>query len=176
MKRVSVILILLAIILAGCRKVEPIPRSGIVTIDNIRQLSTTAFVYGFSFSQAKLISNLGNPHADITLYVNTDNQIGRLTLSADNFNPSFYKAGDFADVAAAETAFSDLKSITVTQWQDFADPIDVNQIWIYRTGSDTYAKIRIISTINETRQGVVYGECTFQWVYQPDGTLTFPGK
>ena len=57
-----------------------------------------------------------------------------------------------------------------------ADPINANQVWVYRTGTETYAKIRIISTVNEIRDDMPYGECTFEWVYQPDGSLTFPGK
>jgi hypothetical protein len=55
-----------------------------------------------------------------------------------------------------------------------ADPIKDNQVWIYKSGTETYTKFRIISTVNETRSNVPYGECTFQWVYQPDGSTTFP--
>jgi hypothetical protein len=90
--------------------------------------------------------------------------------------PSFYKVGDFADVTTAQSVFDNLKTVSVSQWQDMADPILPNQVWIYRSGTAHYTKIRIVSTINETRQTVAYGECTFQWVYQPDGTSTFPGK
>ena len=57
-----------------------------------------------------------------------------------------------------------------------ADPVIANQVWVYRTGTETYAKIRIISTVNETRDDLPYGECTFEWVYQPDGSTTFPVK
>jgi hypothetical protein len=66
-------------------------------------------------------------------------------------------------------------------WTDFADPVKPNQVWIYRSQGEKYAKIRIISTVNERRKdtsalrdSVDYAECTFEWVYQPDGTITFP--
>jgi hypothetical protein len=133
-------------------------------------------VYGFSFSKAQLVSTNTNPGPDVTVYVNIDNQPPKLTLQANNMKPSFYKVGDFADEDAAKSTFNNLKTVSVSQWEDMADPLNVNQVWIYRSGNENYAKIRIISTVNETRQLVNYGECTFQWVYQPDGSLTFPGK
>jgi hypothetical protein len=84
--------------------------------------------------------------------------------------------GDFADETTAQTAFDNLITVSTDQWVEMADPISDNQVWIFRTGTEHYAKIRIISTVNENRQGVDYGECTFQWVYQPDGSSTFPDK
>ena len=62
----------------------------------------------------------------------------------------------------------------------FADPVVSNQVWIYRSGKDNYTKFRIISdTIDkrnnpELNQEVDFGEISFQWVHQPDGSLTFP--
>jgi len=150
--------------------------SGIDKIDNITYFSTAYFNYGFSFSKAKLVSTYTNPGPDVVAYVNIDNLPYRLTLQAENLKPSFYKVGDFADEEAAQTAFNNLKTVSVSQWVDMADPLNINQVWIYRSGSDTYTKIRIISTVNEIRQTVNYGECTFQWVYQPNGSLTFPGN
>jgi len=51
-----------------------------------------------------------------------------------------------------------------------------NQIWLYRSGTERYAKIRIISTKLDITKDPDYAECTFEWVYQPDGTLTFPAR
>jgi hypothetical protein len=172
MKKLSIILLVILAILSGCTKTEPTRTSGIDTIDNITYQSTTYYVYGFSFSQAKLVPTYPDPGPDITLYVNSDT----LMLQSNNFKPSFFKVGGYADEASAISAFDNLKTVSVSEWEDMADPIEVNQVWIYRTGTDCYAKIRIISTVNETRQGIAYGECSFQWVYQSDGTSTFPGK
>lgn len=176
MKKVYLIILVIISIITGCTKVEPTRTSGTETIDNIRYQTTTYFVYGFSFSKAKLVSTNLNPGPDISIDVNKGNVPPTLLFQANNQKPSFYKTGDFADEAAAISAFNNIKTVSVPQWQDLADPVNPNQVWIYRTGSDTYAKIRIISTVNETRQGIAYGECTFQWVYQPEGSLPFPGK
>ena len=174
-KHIYILLIVLSI-LAGCTKVEKTRTSGTDTIDNITYQSTTYYVYGFSFSEAKLIKTYPDPKPDIIIYVNVDTQNPRLTLQAYNLKPSFYKVGDFGNADAAMSAFNNLKTVSVTQWQEMADPINDNQVWLYRTGAEKYAKIRIISTVNENRQGIDYGECTFQWVFQADGSLTFPDK
>jgi hypothetical protein len=176
MKRIVLISLLIVLVLPGCTKKEPTRTSGIDTIDNINYFSTTYYQYGFSFSSAKLLSTNLNPGPDITIYLNLDNVTPRLTLQHNNLKPSFYKEGDFPDEATAKSAFDNLKTVSVTQWLDMADPISANQVWIFRSGTGNYTKFRIVSTVNETRQGIPYGECTFQWIYQPDGTLTFPGK
>jgi hypothetical protein len=176
MKRTVIILLVIFSTFTGCTKKEATRTSGIDTIDNTTHFSSTYFNYAFSFSGAKLVSTEVTHGWDISLFVIVENQIARLTLQANNLKPSFYRVGVFSDEASAKTAFDNLKTVSVTLWQDMADPIVANQVWIYRSGNDTYTKIRIISTINETRQSVAYGECTFQWVLQPDGSSTFPGK
>jgi hypothetical protein len=169
------IILLLSIFLPGsCKKDETPETSGIATIDNTRTLGQTYYVYGFLFSAAKKVSTLGNPPPDITV----DSDGTNLLLQADNLKDSFYKAGEYNDEASAVAAFNNLTTVTVSQseWQGLASPLKENQVWIYRSGTDHYAKFRIISLIAEIRAGNNYAECTFQWVYQPDGSLTFPGK
>ncbi len=174
MKRQLVLFLAIISILSGCTKKEATRTSGIDTIDNITYFGTTYYNYGFLFSGAKLVKTYPSPGPDITIYVNIDNVTPRLTLQSNNLNPSFYKVGDFPDATTAQTAFDNLKTVAVTQWQDMADPIIDNQVWIYKSGTGNYTKIRIVSTVNETRSSIAYGECTFQWVYQSDGSSTFP--
>jgi hypothetical protein len=176
MKRTLYIIAAVLFAAAGCTKVEKAATSGTETIDNTIYSGTTYYTYGFSFSTGNLVATTKNPGPDITVFVNSDNVPSRLTLQADNLKPSFFKVGEFADEAAAKLVFDNLLTVSAGTWVDMADPLLPNQVWVYRSGSDRYAKIKIISTINEIRQSVVYGECTFQWVYQPDGSLTFPGK
>jgi hypothetical protein len=178
MKRSFLIIFLIAAVLSGCSKKNETPSgSGTVTIDNVTHQSTTYYVYGFSFSKAKKVSTLDTPGPDITIYVNADTPSDTwLYLQADNLNPSFSKIGDYADAAAASAAFDNLKTVGSLQWTDLAQPIAPNQVWVYKTGTPCYAKIRIISTVNETRNSVPFGECSFEWVYQPDGSTTFPAK
>jgi hypothetical protein len=145
-------------------------------------MSSTYYIYGFSFSSAQQIATTTTPGPDITVYVNVDNPLvaPRLYLSTSALRPSFSKVGDYNDEASAKAAFDNLKTITATQWVDLADPIVPNQVWIYRSGQDNYTKFRIISTTIDRRnnpelnQEVDFGEISFQWVYQPDGSLTFP--
>jgi hypothetical protein len=176
MKKTLLIFLVLYSLLSACTKEEPTRTSGIDTIDNTTYQGATFFNYGFSFPTAKLVSTESNPGPDITIYVKKDVLPYGLTLQANNLNPSFYKVGDFADETAAISAFNNLKTVSVPLWQEMADPLAVNQVWIYRSGAEKYTKIRILSTVNETRQLIAYGECTFQWVFQSDGSLTFQGK
>jgi hypothetical protein len=177
MRKIYLIILLLFSILPGCKKSDTTRTSGIDTIDNIvYQNSTSYYSLGFSFNLAKQISNLLNPGPDITLLIIDDTPANRLTLQNDNLADSFFKVGDFQDEASAISAFKGLKSVNVPVWQPTADPINANQVWIYRSGIGNYTKFRIVSTKNEIRSGTPYGECTFEWVYQPDGSKTFPGK
>ena len=174
MKRLLFILTAIIFALTSCEEEVTVRTEGTDTIDNTTYTGSTYFVYGFLFSTGKLVSTENNPGPDITVYVNKDNTPYRLTLQADNLKPSFYKVGEYADESSAKAAFDNLKTVSVTNWIDMADPIADNQVWIYRSGDEKYTKLRIVSTKNEMQQLIAYGECTFQWVHQPDGSLTFP--
>ena len=176
MKKSALIILLIGTILCSCSKDETPSNSGTVTIDNKTYQTTTYYVYGFLFSKAKKVTTLEDPGPDVIVYVNADTPPNRLTLQANNLNPSFYKLGDYPDAQSASAAFNDLKTVGIYQWTEMADPVSPNQVWVYRTGAVTYAKIRIISTVNEIRDNLPYGECSFEWVYQPDGSTTFPLK
>lgn len=172
MKTGAAVILFILLLQVSCKKDDAIPTSGIATINNITEFSTTYYVYGFLFSEAKLVSTLDKPAPDITV----DSDGTNLLFQTNNFKNSFYLFGEYAGEAAAKAAFDNLASANVTQWEGLAYPLKVNQIWIYRSGTEKFAKIRIISTIAELRSGRNYAECTFEWVYQPDGSLTFPVK
>jgi hypothetical protein len=176
MKRPLFLIVLLLFFLTGCKKDNSTRTSGTDTIDNTLYGTGPYYAYGFYFPGAQKISSLETPGPDIIIYVNIDNSVSRLTLQANNLKPSFFKIGDYPDAASAISAFNNLKTVGTYQWTEMADPISSNQVWVYRTGNDQYAKLRIISTVNEIRNNLDYGECTFEWLYQPDGSLTFPGK
>jgi len=116
------------------------------------------------------------PGPDVLVYVNPGTSPASLTLQANNLNPSFYKIGDNPDAQSAITVFNDLKTVGTYNWAEMADPVTANQVWAYRTGTNCYAKIRIISAVIDTTKNPVFGECTFEWVYQPDGSTTFPAR
>ncbi len=172
MRNILLILLTLSLCLVSCKKDIEIPVSGIVTIDNTTALSQTYYVYGFLFSRAEIVSTLDNPPPDITV----DSDGTNLFFQTNTLKNSFYKFGEFDNADAAKEAFDNLTIVSVTQWDGLAYTVKPDQIWIYRTGSEHYAKLRIISTVSEVRENHDYAECTFEWVYQPDGSLTFPGK
>jgi hypothetical protein len=178
MKKYVLIISVLLLVLAGCKKTNEMKQSGTQTIETTLYGTGPYYALGFSFSLAQKISTLDDPGPDVTLLadVDIDGTIRRLMLQTDNFKNSFYKFGEYPDATAAESAFTSLKSASVAQWSEVADTVRANQIWLFRTASEKYAKFRIVSTIAEQRSGTAYGSCTFEWSYQPDGTLTFPGK
>ena len=178
MRRHLVFIILSITFLAGCKKDEGSKFSGTFTIDNTLYGTGPYYALGFSFSLAKEVSTLEDPGPDITLIadVDIDGTIRRLLLQTENFKSSFFKYGEFSDAASAKAAFINLTSASVAVWEEWGDSIEPNQIWIFRTSTEHFAKFRIISTVAEKRSGNAYAECTFEWVYQPDGTLNFPGQ
>lgn len=175
MKKTALILLPVLLFLHSCTKNDVIPTSGTVTIDNtlgFDQTNQAYFAFGFLFSKAELVSTLDNPPPDITV----DSDGTNLFLQTNNLKNSYCLNGNYDDEASAKEAFYKLTTVNVTQWLGLASPLKENQIWIYRSGKECYAKIRIIDIVSEERENRDYAECTFEWVYQPDGSLTFPGK
>lgn len=174
MKKIIAISVLLFYFILGCNKDDgPAPQSGTITINNDLggDQYTGYYAFGFSFVMGKKVSSLDNPPPD--LIIDNGSTYDNLIFMNNNNNPSFYKFGEYADASTAEQAYKGLTSATVTQWSGIGDQVKPNQIWLYRTDSQHYAKLRVISTKAEDRERD-YAECTFEWDYQPDGTLTFP--
>jgi len=163
------------LLLPSCKKNDDPEVSGNVTINNELTMDQDlqAYInYGFLFSKGKKVSNFDTPPPDIIVYRSGD----IISFEANNLKNSFYKYGEYNDEASAKNAFDNLTSVNVTQWSGSASPLKANQIWLYVSGTERYAKIRIISTLMEMRGTFEFAECTFEWVFQPDGSATFPGK
>ncbi len=161
--------------LISCNRNDDPDTSGTATINNelvFDQQSQAYLNYGFLFSEGKLVSNIETPPPDIIIFRDGST----ISLEANNLKNSFSIYGEYTDQTAARDAFNKLTSASVSQWLASAVPLKVNQVWLYRTGTDKYAKMRIISIETGVRGTFEYVECQFEWVYQPDGTLTFPGK
>lgn len=181
MNRILLPVLILTLVLAGsCKKDETPDTGGIVTIDNATTMgSPTYYVYGFLFSQAKKVTTRETPRPDVTV----DSDGTNILFMTENERNSFYLAGEYNDASSAKTAFDNLTSASISedQWDGLAMPLRAYQVWVYRAGSrtsgnDHYAKMRIISTRTEPGDVKPFAECTFEWEYQSDGTLTFPGK
>jgi hypothetical protein len=180
MKRISLVILLILIAVPGCKKKNDNKYSGTVTIDNELFGSGPYYGYGFSVPTGEKLSTLSNPLNLITLLADFDINytITKMYFSSSNYNNSFYRFAKYNDESSAIQAFRNLTSFQNPQWTELGDSVQANQIWLYRTSDERYAKIRVISTYSETRVNMPfpYAECTFEWVFQPDGTQTFPGK
>ncbi|HOU02097.1 MAG: hypothetical protein GT600_07050 [Bacteroidales bacterium] len=167
--------LLIVFLLPSCNKDNGVDTSGIATINNnllLNQQTQNYYLYGFLFSKGELVSSESVPPPDII--VDTDGT--KLSLEANNLQNSFFLVDEYVSESLAKNAFNSLTSATVSQWAGSATPLRTNQIWLFRSGTERYAKIRIISTTLDNTKNPDFAECTFQWVYQPDGSLTFPGK
>jgi hypothetical protein len=172
------ILLFSLLVLGSCKKDEAPVTSGTATIDNTTTLGQTYYVYGFLFSEAKKVSTLGDPVDVLTISAEVDinNDITRITFNANTYKESFFLSGEYSDAASASSAFDNLTSFSNPVWSDPPVEVRLNQIWLFRTTQNKYAKIWVVDTVAQKRNNIAYAECTFKWEYQPDGTLTFPGK
>jgi hypothetical protein len=177
MRRTYLILLVSLFIVSGCKKNNNSGYSGTETINNILYGSGPYYAMGFSIPTGQKVSTLNSPLDVITILADADinDNVRKIFFATDNFDNSFYRFGQFADAASASLAFKNLTSFTNPNWIAEGDSVKSNQVWLFRTSTNKYAKILVKSTVAEKRDKP-YAECTFEWVYQPDGSLTFPGK
>ncbi len=174
MKKSFFILVFMTVFLLSCKKEETIPTSGTETIDNSLFGTTVYYAIGFNFAAASKVSSNQTPKPDLILELGAT--IDEFILQTGAGLNGFYLKGEYADAASALQAFSNLTAFSVSRWEEWANPVKPNQVWIYRSAEEHYAKIRIISTSSQDLDPRDYGECTFEWVYQPDESLTFPAE
>ena len=177
-----IILFLLVVFVNGCdNSVEPTPpkTSGENTINSkVVNFKTN----GFSFSQASLIeypnSQNINPDMLLLVQITAQNEIAGVFLSPPNNQPSFRLLVQLNDADSANNYFSELAEIPDTTYAWLAIPVKENQIWAVKTQDNKYAKILIKHTeayMDSSIQSspTPYGEATFKWKYQPDGSRKF---
>lgn len=176
-RRAVIILMVLAV---ACGK-EKIPLSGTATIDNrLYPVEPTPYIIGFRFSTASLVRNDRSPGPDITLLAETDAG-GNITTITLNGPPAFnsrvfFRYGEYGSPDEARIAFDGLTEFDPEQltWTELARPLAPNQVWLYRTGDDKYAKLMIADIETGLLDDRAYAECTFEWAFQPAGTTQFP--
>jgi hypothetical protein len=175
MKRILIIGVVVILALSGCKKNDSPKLSGTETIDNTLSGTGPYWAMGFSFPLGKKVSTLSSPLDVITINAIPGN-FDKTYFDAQNFENSFYLFGSYNDGTSASLAFKNLTAFSVTQWNATGDAVKPNQIWLFKTSSGTYSKFLIKSTVGEVRNSIPFVACTFDWAFQPDGSLTFPGK
>jgi len=178
MKTVIGIVSICALLFTGCKKSDKAIYSGTITIDNVLYGTGPYYAKGFSVPSGTLVSTLNNPLDVMTILEDhdVDFNVRKLYFSTSNYKNSFALYGSYNNESEAIQAFRNLKDFNVPTFSELADDIKPYQVWLYKTSAGYFAKIRVIGTLTEKRDNMVfpYAECTFEWVYQPDGSTTFP--
>ena len=94
-------------------------------------------------------------------------------LSANTLNPPFALSGEYATEGDARNAFDALTSVGTLSWIELAAPLKANQVWVVKTRDNKYAKMRTIE-VTLTTTPARLPTCKLEWVFQPDGSTTFP--
>jgi hypothetical protein len=178
MRKICLVLFALFFTLSCCKKDDNPVLSGTDTIDNILYGTGPYYANGFSVTSGKIVSTLNSPLDVITVMADYDinYNVRKIYFATNNFFNSFYRFGQYSDANAASLAFKNLTSFTDPSWTELGDSVKANQVWLYKTNNAGYAKLRIVSTVAEKRDNKPFAGCTFEWVYQPDESFTFPGK
>ena len=166
----------LMLLLAGCGGDDQ-QNSGTITLTSeLYEADSYYYALGLSFDEGKEVPTLPDQYrADITV------QAGPLVtggpdlayLSANTLNPPFALTGEYATEGDARNAFEALTSVGTVSWIELATPLKANQVWVVKTRDNKYAKLRTIE-VTLTTTPARLGTCKLEWVYQPDGTATFP--
>ena len=179
MRTTSYILIAVFLMLNACDREDPVQYSGTVTLTNEVSFGPTYYTYGLSITTGEMVSMVNDPLNVITIMGTEDDGNYICYFETGNYQNSFYLYDQYPDETTCKNAFNNLTSFTLPlQWEGLGYDVKENQIWLYRTSNEKYAKIRVISTsaeADDTRH-YPYVTCTLEYVYQPDGTLTFPMK
>ncbi len=151
--------------------------SGTITLTSeLYDADTYYYALGLSFDEGKAVPTLPDQYrADITVQAGPVTSGGPVVayLTANTLTPPFALAGEYASEGDAINAFDGLKSVGSVSWTDLAAPLKANQVWVVKTRDYKYAKLRIIQVTLETNP-LPLATCRLEWVWQPDGTATFP--
>ncbi len=179
MKRRFIPVLAVMLLLIGCGRDDQ-KTSGTITLTNELFGTTVYYSMGLSFKQAGAISSLTVPGPDVFLEAGSlaEGSPVEPFLSANTLEPSYAFMGEYMTESEAVDAFvalTDASSLSsVFSFIDLATPLRKNQVWVVRTRDNNFAKIRIIEVVLNTAANPDFASCRLEWVWQPDGTATFP--
>ena len=173
----TVYILILILFVSGCSKDKEVKTSGTNTLSSERILDgQTHNYYGFSFSKATVnLYNVANS-TDLPDFVVVD-YFDLKTLQAfnsDNIEDSFALAGTFSTADSALTFFNNYLEVNPGSYVGLANPVLENQVWIFKTRSGNFGKMLILTTLSFEKNSNMISEVQFKWVYQPNGSSTFP--
>ncbi len=168
----------LMLMFAGCGGDDQKTSGTIILSSELLDSGSYYYAMGLSFDEAGEVPTQPDQYrADIILGagpVGGGPSVAYLT--ANTFTPPFALAGEYGSESLAKNAFSELKSVGSYTWVEFAAPLAADQVWVVKTRDAKYAKLRIISVMLNTSVTPAVATCSLEWVWQPDGSSTFPAK
>jgi hypothetical protein len=178
MMKLRLIPVLAAMLLfSGCDGDDQKTSGTIILTNELYDGGSYYYALGLSFDEAKEVPTLPDVYrADITLMAGAVTSGGPVIpfLSSNTLDPPFALVSNHVTAAESINAFKALKSVGYYTWIDLAAPISTNQIWVVKTRDAKYAKLRIASLTLDTSVSPAVATCTLEWVWQPDGSATFP--
>jgi len=178
-KRWFIPVLALMVLFSGCGGDEQQTSGTIILSSELYDSGSYYYALGLSFDEAGEVPTLPDQYrADIWLLAGQVTAGGPVVpfLTANNLNPPFALTGTYGSETLAKNAFSELRSVGSYTWIDLAEPLAANQVWVVRTRDAGYAKLRIISVTLNTSVTPAIATCSLEWVWQPDGSSTFPAK
>ena len=178
MRNILLITLLVLWVAVSCNKEKNPGNSGEITLTSELYGTGPYYAMGYNFALGKMVKTLDHPGPDITILAESspDNTVVKSAyLSSDNLNNSFSLTASFNNLGEAENFFNNYgEVIDSSGYQGIAADIQPYQIWTFRTSDSKYVKMLIKSVKKEIRDDFPYAETTLQYVYQPDGSRTFP--
>jgi hypothetical protein len=182
MKRIYVIAIASVLLFQyACKKNDKNPTSGEATINSERVLEGSAYtIQGFQFNTGSVVmynpqTSTNTPDLFVLPIVDPQGNVTGAYLDSPNILESFALVGTYGSAAEAREAFNNYTTVNVPGYTALANPIGEHQVWVFKTRDDHFAKILVLE-IQTYKVGIEpNAEVRFRWVYQPDGSSTFPG-
>ncbi len=173
-------ILMLILSVVSCGK-EEVPLRGTVTLSSkILPSDLSFYAVGFNFTTARFSRTDQTPFPQIVLRADTDVS-GLITAVSFNGDTGFAYSpfaleGSYGTAAEASAAFNALNDIDPSDyvWSEMGRPVTVNQVWLFRTRDERYARMRILAVSEIYSEDAPYAECRFEWVFQPDGSTSFP--
>lgn len=177
MKKIS-LLIIIPLLLFGCNDKNKTKTSGEATLNSELILEGQTYsVPGFSFESGSVV--LYNPAGGQTIpdffaLPEVQGNIYSAYFDTQNTFPSFAKVGEFSTIGEAQDFFNNYKEVDVNSYIDYANPVLENQVWVFKTRNEKYAKLLIIKVNAYLKDTEPFAEVNFKWAYQPDGSKILP--
>ena len=164
------------------------PTSGRAVLDGVvrRDRDGRFYTSGFSFEQGEVlqVTDPNEPVADIHLLFtySAEGEFTGLAFSGGGMVPEFSHIARVEDAGEARAAFDSTRCIPDDAYfSSFVMPLRVYDIWAVKTVDGRFGKVLLTKTFwckqewdsAGVRVSRAYGEITFDWVFQPDGSTCF---